>query len=94
MMTQNNPADGETQVLYKTQGTCSQFIEVAQRDGIVTRCNILGGCAGNTRGLSQLVVGMKIEDVKAKLNGIRCGMKPTSCPDQLCRALEQLEQQG
>jgi len=90
---QSQNSDEETQVLYKTQGTCSQFIEVAQRDGIVTRCHIMGGCDGNTKGLSQLVVGMKIDDVISKLNGIRCGMKRTSCPDQVCRALEQLMQQ-
>ncbi len=81
---------GERQVLYKTRGTCSQYMDVAVKDGRVTRCIIHGGCMGNTQGLSALVVGMKVEDVMAKLNGIRCGYKGTSCPDQLCRALEQV----
>ena len=81
---------GVMHTLYKTQGTCSQFIEVEASDGVVTKCQIYGGCDGNTKGLSQLVVGMKIEDVMSKLDGIRCGMKSTSCPDQVCRALEQM----
>lgn len=82
-------ADGSVKSLYKTQGTCSQYIEVGVKDGIVTHCHFYGGCAGNTAGLAQLVVGMKAEDVIKKLDGTRCGLKPTSCPDQLCRALEQ-----
>ncbi len=84
--------DGSVKTLYKTQGTCSQYIEVAAKDGKVTHCQFYGGCDGNTKGLSQLVVGMKPEDVISRLNGVRCGMKSTSCPDQLCRALEQLMQ--
>lgn len=76
--------------VYKTQGTCSQYIEVAVEDDKIVDCQIYGGCDGNTKGLSQLVRGMKVEDVMSKLDGIRCGMKTTSCPDQLCRALEQL----
>lgn len=82
--------DGSVEALYKTQGTCSQYIEVAAKDGVVTRCQFYGGCDGNTKGLGQLVIGMKIEDVISRLDGTRCGMKSTSCPDQLCRALEQL----
>lgn len=80
---------GEKQVLYKTKGTCSQYIDVALKDGMITRCCIHGGCMGNTQGLSSLVVGMKAEDVIARLNGIQCGMRGTSCPDQLCRAIEE-----
>lgn len=83
--------NGEVSTIYKTVGTCSQFIEVGAKDGVVTHCNFIGGCVGNTKGISQLVVGMSIVDVIARLNGVRCGMKTTSCPDQLCRALEQLQ---
>jgi uncharacterized protein (TIGR03905 family) len=83
--------DGEQQLLYKTSGTCSQFIEVAVKDGKVSSCKFHGGCSGNTQGLSQLVIGMNTKDVIERLNGIRCGAKCTSCPDQLCRALEQFE---
>jgi uncharacterized protein (TIGR03905 family) len=50
----------------------------------------VGGCAGNTTGISQLVRGMKPNDVIARLDGVRCGMKPTSCPDQLCHALREI----
>lgn len=82
--------DGTIHSVYKTQGTCSQYIEVAAKDGVITHCRFYGGCDGNTKGLAQLVVGMKTEDVIKKLDGIRCGMKATSCPDQLCRAIEQL----
>ncbi len=80
--------DGSVKLLYKTQGVCSQYIEVVVKDGIVKHCQFYGGCAGNTAGIAQLVVGMKAEDVIARLNGTRCGMKSTSCPDQLCRAIE------
>ena len=81
--------DGTRKTVYKTHGTCSQFIEVAVKDDIVTACRFYGGCDGNTKGLAQIVVGMKTSDVISKLDGVRCGMKPTSCPDQLCRAIEQ-----
>ncbi len=82
-------------VIYQTRGTCSRFIQVAiDGDGRISQCHFEGGCDGNTKGLSQLVVGMKPEDVIKRLDGIRCGMKCTSCPDQLCRALEQLQSES
>ena len=56
-------------------------------DNLITDCKFVGGCAGNTAGIASLVVGMKAEDAIAKLKGIRCGFKPTSCPDQLSVAL-------
>ncbi|MGN0234630.1 MAG: TIGR03905 family TSCPD domain-containing protein [Bacteroidaceae bacterium] len=83
--------DGESVLLYKTHGTCSKYIEVGVKEGLVTRCHIYGGCDGNTKGLSQLVVGMRTQDVLSRLEGIRCGMKSTSCPDQLCQALKQMQ---
>ena len=83
--------DGGQQLLYKTTGTCSQFIEVGVKDGKVSKCTFYGGCNGNTQGLSKLVQGMDVGDVIKRLDGIRCGTKGTSCPDQLCRALEQLQ---
>lgn len=73
---------------YKTQGTCSRMITVEVEDGVVTDCSFNGGCAGNTQGVAALVVGMKVDDAIAKMKGIRCGFKTTSCPDQLARALE------
>ena len=80
----------EKRISYKTVGTCSRQIDIAVEDGIVKQVEFVYGCAGNTEGISRLVVGMKVEDVIARLKGTRCGMKPTSCPDQLARALESL----
>ncbi|MBP5421528.1 MAG: TIGR03905 family TSCPD domain-containing protein [Paludibacteraceae bacterium] len=79
-------------IQYQTQGTCSQMIDVtADEQDVIQQVFFLGGCNGNLQGISQLVRGQKIDDVIHRLNGIRCGMKSTSCPDQLCRALEQLK---
>lgn len=72
---------------YRTQGTCSQAIEFDIEDGIVKNVQFYGGCNGNTQGVSILVEGMKAEDVIQKLEGIRCGFKGTSCPDQLAKAI-------
>ena len=78
-------------ITYKTEGTCSQFIDVdVDEQGIIQQVFFTGGCNGNLQGISSLVKGMKAEDAIAKLKGIRCGYKSTSCPDQLTRALEQL----
>ena len=72
---------------YRTQGVCARSIEIEVDDGIVKDVKFMGGCAGNTQGISKLVEGMKAEDVIARLEGIRCGFKSTSCPDQLAKAL-------
>jgi uncharacterized protein (TIGR03905 family) len=77
--------------LYKTQGTCSTFIDLEVEDGILKNVSYIGGCNGNLQGLCRLVKGMKVEDVISKLEGIRCGSKTTSCPDQLCRALREMK---
>ena len=74
---------------YKTQGTCSQAITFDLDDGIVTNVQFYGGCNGNTQGVAKLVDGMKAEDIIAKLEGIQCGFKGTSCPDQLSKAIRQ-----
>ena len=74
---------------YRTKGTCSRMITIEVKDGVITECSFLGGCAGNTAGVSALVCGMTVETAIAKLKGIKCGFKPTSCPDQLARALEE-----
>ena len=78
-------------IQYETHGTCSKLIDVtADENDVIQQVFFLGGCNGNLQGISQLVRGQKIDDVIPKINGIRCGAKGTSCPDQLCRALEQL----
>lgn len=73
---------------YKTTGTCASAIEYEVKDGIIESVQFIGGCNGNTQGISALVKGMKVEDAIEKLKGIRCGFKNTSCPDQLALALE------
>lgn len=73
---------------YRTKGTCSTKIEFEIEDGILTDVIYTGGCNGNLQGISRLVKGMPAKEVMEKLRGIRCGMKDTSCPDQLSRALE------
>ena len=73
---------------YKTTGTCSRAINYEVEDGVVTRCEFMGGCPGNTKGVAKLVIGRKVEDVVALLKDIQC-RNGTSCPDQLARALEQ-----
>ena len=77
---------------YKTQGTCSQEIEIELKDGVIDSVNFTGGRNGNLKGIGALVKGMKPEDVIARCKGIKCGFKPTSCPDQLARALESIVQ--
>lgn len=74
---------------YKTKGTCSRAVIVDVEDGIITDCAFVGGCSGNTQGVASLVIGMKAEDAVKKIKGIKCGMKSTSCPDQLALALEE-----
>lgn len=74
---------------YKTKGTCSQRILFQIDDGKVMNVQFLGGCNGNLQGISRLVEGMDVDEVITKIEGIRCGMKPTSCPDQLARALKE-----
>ncbi len=75
---------------YETQGTCSKAIEIELNDqtGVIDNVQFYGGCNGNTKGISALVVGQKPQEVIKRLTGIRCGMKPTSCPDQLAQALK------
>ncbi len=74
---------------YKAKGTCSQKIFFDIEDGIVKNVQFLGGCNGNLKGIGSLVEGMKAEDVIARLEGTKCGMKSTSCPDQLAKALKE-----
>ena len=75
-------------MVYMTQGVCSRQIHVEVENGIITEVAFLGGCSGNTQGVAALVKGMPVEEAIKRLKGIRCGMRPTSCPDQLARALE------
>lgn len=73
---------------YKTQGTCSREINFTIEGGKVKNVQFIGGCNGNLKGIGALVEGMDIDDVIARVEGIQCGSKPTSCPDQLAQALK------
>jgi len=74
---------------YKTKGTCSQKIFFDVENGKVTNVQFLGGCNGNLKGIAALVEGMDVDQVISRVEGIRCGMKNTSCPDQLAQALKE-----
>ena len=81
------------QHIYNTQGTCSRQIIIDVDDnGIIEQVTFIGGCNGNTKGISQLVKGMEIDAVITKLQGTTCGFRPTSCPDQLATALKQIKE--
>ncbi len=74
-------------IQYRTVGTCCQLMQVAIQDGKVVDAEFLGGCNGNLKGINSLIKGMAIDDVIEKLQGITCGSKSTSCPDQLAQCL-------
>ena len=74
---------------YKTKGTCSQMISFVIEDGKVHNVQYFGGCNGNLQGIGKLVEGMDVDEVISRIEGIHCGAKPTSCPDQLATALKQ-----
>lgn len=74
---------------YKPQGVCSRRIFVELDGNVVKNVKFEGGCNGNTQGISKLVEGMTVEQVKTKLSGVTCGFKSTSCPDQLAKAVEE-----
>lgn len=73
---------------YKTKGVCSSSIHFDVIDNKVKNVSFTGGCSGNTQGVAKLVEGMDVNDVISRLEGIRCGFRPTSCPDQLAKALK------
>ncbi len=79
--------------VHKCKGTCSTEIRLDVQNGIVTHCEIVNGCRGNTQGVSRLVIGRKADDVISELRGIPC-RGDTSCPDQLARGLEEMKAQG
>lgn len=74
---------------YKPRGVCSQLMTVEVEDGKVMKVEVEGGCSGNLQGISRLIVGMDVSEAIDRMEGIRCGRKPTSCPDQLSKALRQ-----
>ena len=77
---------------YSPRGVCSRQMRIDVEDGVIRSLQVQGGCNGNLQGISRLVEGMKVEEAIHRLEGIRCGFKPTSCPDQLAKALKQAAQ--
>ena len=74
---------------YRPQGVCSQLMEITVNDGILEDLQVLGGCSGNLQGISRLLVGMPVQQAIERMEGVHCGSKLTSCPDQLAKALRQ-----
>ena len=79
-----------SEYIYKTKGVCSREMKITYDNDVLTNVEIIGGCNGNLKGISNLVKGMKLQDVASKLEGITCGPKATSCPDQLAQAVKEI----
>ncbi|MBQ1261307.1 MAG: TIGR03905 family TSCPD domain-containing protein [Clostridia bacterium] len=76
---------------YTTRGVCSRSIDISIEDGVIQSVTYHGGCSGNTQGVAALARGLTVEDAIERLSGIRCGLKSTSCPDQLATALREYQ---
>lgn len=74
---------------YSVKGVCSRFVDIEVENGIIKSVKFVGGCMGNTQGVARLAEGRKVEEVVSILEGINCGMKGTSCPDQLAKVLKE-----
>ena len=81
-------------ITYIPRGVCSRKIDIEIENGIIISAKYTGGCAGNTQGVAALIAGMSVEEAIKRLSGIRCGFKPTSCPDQLATALKEYKEQN
>lgn len=78
---------------YRPKGVCSQQMDIDVEDGKLVSLKVMGGCSGNLQGIAKLVEGMDVDEVISRLDGIRCGFKKTSCPDQLAQALKQYKEE-
>lgn len=74
---------------YRPHGVCSKQFRIDVEDGVIRNLEVAGGCNGNLKGIASLVKGMAVDDAIARMEGIRCGQRPTSCPDQIAQALKQ-----
>lgn len=77
-------------ISYKPKGVCSRMMMIEEENGIIQHVEVVGGCDGNLQGISRLVEGMSVSEAIKRMEGIRCGAKSTSCPDQLAQALKSL----
>lgn len=78
-------------IQYTPRGVCSKKMEIDVEDGVIQAVRVMGGCNGNLQGICSLLKGMTVEDAISRMDGIHCGMKPTSCPDQLAQALKTVQ---
>ena len=78
------------EISFRPKGVCSQLMEIETDGGRIVSVQVIGGCSGNLQGLSRLLAGMDVDEAIEKMEGIKCGRKSTSCPDQLAQALKQL----
>ena len=78
---------------YTPKGVCTRKMSIDVEDGVIVDVAFIGGCSGNTQGVGALLKGMKVEDAIERLDGIRCGFRSTSCPDQLAKALKEFSQE-
>ena len=76
-------------ITYRPKGVCSQLMDIEVEDGQIESVKITGGCSGNLQGISSLLKGMDVDEAISRMEGIRCGIKATSCPDQIAQALKQ-----
>lgn len=76
-------------ITYRPKGVCSQLMDIDVEDGKIESVKVTGGCSGNLQGISSLLKGMDVDDAISRMEGIRCGVKATSCPDQIAQALKQ-----
>ena len=77
---------------YRPKGVCSRKMQIELEDGVIQSVRVEGGCNGNLQGIAKLVEGMDVDEVIKRVEGIHCGMKPTSCPDQLATALKEAKE--
>ena len=78
-------------MVYKTKGTCARTIDIEVEGDIIKTVSFYGGCDGNSQGISRLVAGMRVDEVIKRFDGIKCGRRDTSCPDQLAQALKTIK---
>ena len=76
-------------ITYRPKGVCAQLMDIEVEDGKIESVKITGGCSGNLQGISSLLKGMDVDEAISRMEGIRCGIKATSCPDQIAQALKQ-----
>lgn len=78
-------------MIYKPEGVCTKMMNIEVDNDVIKSVDFIGGCAGNAQGIAKLIKGMKVNDVIEKLDGIKCGFRDTSCPDQLAKALKEYQ---